>query len=305
MGVGWKQPLSPTVPAHALDRQLPHVGGSRLRLIPSEQRANAASGAWGGVRKWRVVVVAGLSGEGGPLWELPASWGPEHSDIGGPVGRPPGDGAGVGRGGYPRRRRAPVCTLGLASSAALAWGTQTLRARAPCSQPPGRSVLGSLAGLCCAVAGLGWSAGLRLDGRTPGLRFWGLRADRCPSSLQVTVTTIGYGDKVPQTWVGKTIASCFSVFAISFFALPAVGALCWGASPQFLSLLRALGLAGRPCEQTTLRGCIQAPARPPQSLWRPPPSCSRPPAGPLQVWAAAIARPLVANSGVQAGSFGR
>uniref|UniRef100_A0AAQ5BGS5 Potassium voltage-gated channel subfamily KQT member 1 n=1 Tax=Homo sapiens TaxID=9606 RepID=A0AAQ5BGS5_HUMAN len=38
---------------------------------------------------------------------------------------------------------------------------------------------------------------------------------------QVTVTTIGYGDKVPQTWVGKTIASCFSVFAISFFALPA------------------------------------------------------------------------------------
>eukprot|EP00064_Thunnus_orientalis_P010543 superscaffoldBa00001440_g10569 len=38
----------------------------------------------------------------------------------------------------------------------------------------------------------------------------------------VTVTTIGYGDKVPQTWIGKTIASCFSVFAISFFALPAV-----------------------------------------------------------------------------------
>ncbi|KAG8125708.1 hypothetical protein E2320_020862 [Naja naja] len=38
---------------------------------------------------------------------------------------------------------------------------------------------------------------------------------------QVTVTTIGYGDKVPQTWIGKTIASCFSVFAISFFALPA------------------------------------------------------------------------------------
>uniref|UniRef100_UPI00358EFFA6 potassium voltage-gated channel subfamily KQT member 1-like isoform X2 n=1 Tax=Myxine glutinosa TaxID=7769 RepID=UPI00358EFFA6 len=37
----------------------------------------------------------------------------------------------------------------------------------------------------------------------------------------VTVTTIGYGDKVPQTWIGKIIASCFSVFAISFFALPA------------------------------------------------------------------------------------
>lgn len=148
-----------------------------------------------------------------PVARLAASW---------------GRGRGWGGEAMPRRRRAPVCTLGLASSAALAWGTQTLRARAPCSQPPGRSVPGSLAGLCCAVAGLRWSAGLRLDGRTPALRFRGLRADRCPSSLQVTVTTIGYGDKVPQTWVGKTIASCFSVFAISFFALPAVGAPCWG-----------------------------------------------------------------------------
>lgn len=43
---------------------------------------------------------------------------------------------------------------------------------------------------------------------------------------KVTVTTIGYGDKVPQTWIGKTIASCFSVFAISFFALPAVSRKC-------------------------------------------------------------------------------
>ncbi|KAK0079514.1 hypothetical protein PV325_001109 [Microctonus aethiopoides] len=37
----------------------------------------------------------------------------------------------------------------------------------------------------------------------------------------ITVTTIGYGDTVPQTWMGKIVASCFSVFAISFFALPA------------------------------------------------------------------------------------
>ena len=40
--------------------------------------------------------------------------------------------------------------------------------------------------------------------------------------LQITVTTIGYGDTVPKTWIGKIVASCFSVFAISFFALPAV-----------------------------------------------------------------------------------
>jgi hypothetical protein len=40
--------------------------------------------------------------------------------------------------------------------------------------------------------------------------------------FQITVTTIGYGDTVPRTWMGKIVASCFSVFAISFFALPAV-----------------------------------------------------------------------------------
>ena len=38
----------------------------------------------------------------------------------------------------------------------------------------------------------------------------------------ITVTTIGYGDTVPKTWMGKIVASCFSIFAISFFALPAV-----------------------------------------------------------------------------------
>ncbi|XP_033741569.1 potassium voltage-gated channel subfamily KQT member 1-like [Pecten maximus] len=37
----------------------------------------------------------------------------------------------------------------------------------------------------------------------------------------ITVTTIGYGDTVPMTWMGRIVASCFSVFAISFFALPA------------------------------------------------------------------------------------
>ncbi|XP_061844783.1 potassium voltage-gated channel subfamily KQT member 1 isoform X2 [Colius striatus] len=50
---------------------------------------------------------------------------------------------------------------------------------------------------------------------------WRLLGSVVFTHRQVTVTTIGYGDKVPQTWIGKTIASCFSVFAISFFALPA------------------------------------------------------------------------------------
>ncbi|KAK0395447.1 hypothetical protein QR680_001282 [Steinernema hermaphroditum] len=37
----------------------------------------------------------------------------------------------------------------------------------------------------------------------------------------ISMTTIGYGDVVPQTWVGRIVASCFAIFAISFFALPA------------------------------------------------------------------------------------
>ncbi|CAF1043949.1 unnamed protein product [Rotaria sp. Silwood1] len=37
----------------------------------------------------------------------------------------------------------------------------------------------------------------------------------------ITITTIGYGDVYPITWLGKIIASCFAIFAISFFALPA------------------------------------------------------------------------------------
>ena len=53
--------------------------------------------------------------------------------------------------------------------------------------------------------------------------------------------TIGYGDKVPQTWMGKIVASCFAVFAISFFALPAVSlyvrpSVCCSPSLLCLSL---------------------------------------------------------------------
>nr|XP_039253643.1 potassium voltage-gated channel subfamily KQT member 4-like isoform X2 [Styela clava] len=41
--------------------------------------------------------------------------------------------------------------------------------------------------------------------------WWGL----------VTLTTIGYGDKTPRSWIGRLIASCFAILGISFFALPA------------------------------------------------------------------------------------
>lgn len=41
----------------------------------------------------------------------------------------------------------------------------------------------------------------------------------CP---QITLATIGYGDKTPKTWEGRLIAATFSLIGVSFFALPAV-----------------------------------------------------------------------------------
>lgn len=39
---------------------------------------------------------------------------------------------------------------------------------------------------------------------------------------QITLTTIGYGDKTPQTWTGRLLSAGFALLGISFFALPAV-----------------------------------------------------------------------------------
>ncbi|TSN76598.1 Potassium voltage-gated channel subfamily KQT member 2 [Bagarius yarrelli] len=41
--------------------------------------------------------------------------------------------------------------------------------------------------------------------------WWGL----------ITLTTIGYGDKIPVTWNGRLIAATFSLIGVAFFALPA------------------------------------------------------------------------------------
>lgn len=40
--------------------------------------------------------------------------------------------------------------------------------------------------------------------------------------LQINLTTIGYGDKYPQTWNGRLLAATFTLIGVSFFALPAV-----------------------------------------------------------------------------------
>uniref|UniRef100_A0A096M1H0 Potassium voltage-gated channel, KQT-like subfamily, member 5b n=1 Tax=Poecilia formosa TaxID=48698 RepID=A0A096M1H0_POEFO len=38
---------------------------------------------------------------------------------------------------------------------------------------------------------------------------------------QITLTTIGYGDKTPKTWTGRMLSAGFALLGISFFALPA------------------------------------------------------------------------------------
>ncbi|XP_061870271.1 potassium voltage-gated channel subfamily KQT member 4 [Colius striatus] len=50
--------------------------------------------------------------------------------------------------------------------------------------------------------------------------WWGT-ASPCSGPGQVTLTTIGYGDKTPETWLGRMLAAAFALLGISFFALPA------------------------------------------------------------------------------------
>lgn len=104
-------------------RGSPHTCGpstsSEGRLPATEKKAGAASGslrratetsgARGGVRKCRVIPV--LLVEDQPWWELPASWGPLHSNVGGLGGR-----TAVGQGRWWSRESGlgaqPLCTPG-------------------------------------------------------------------------------------------------------------------------------------------------------------------------------------------------
>lgn len=82
-------------------------------------------------------------------------------------------------------------------------------------------------------------AGLRPEWGWPvrSLPEWGAH---CP---QITLTTIGYGDKYPQTWNGRLLAATFTLIGVSFFALPAVsparpawlGTGCWAGGHRHSS----------------------------------------------------------------------
>lgn len=176
---------------------------------------HGACGA-GGVRKWRVI--------------------PRQRSA---EDRPPGEGSAQRRrwpGGSPLLQGGGGSPTGGSAGALLTPrgcfrdAVQSVRPQPLGCAGGGLSGAVSLMGLSpasvCRVAGCGWR--WVRAGQTPLQRFRGLDCWPLSPTSQVTVTTIGYGDKVPQTWVGKTIASCFSVFTISFFALPAVGTPWWG-----------------------------------------------------------------------------
>lgn len=85
------------------------------------------------------------------------------------------------------------------------------------------------------------------------------------SSLQITLTTIGYGDKYPQTWNGRLLAATFTLIGVSFFALPAVSGGCSVSLGGGLSLA---ALCPQPLELVAMQQLR------PAARWTPrPPDC--------------------------------
>ncbi|XP_021110904.1 potassium voltage-gated channel subfamily KQT member 2 isoform X1 [Heterocephalus glaber] len=84
--------------------------------------------------------------------------------------------------------------------------------------------------------------------------WWGL----------ITLTTIGYGDKYPQTWNGRLLAATFTLIGVSFFALPA-GILGSGFALKVQEQHRQKHFEKR---RNPAAGLIQSCALPPQSAWR-------------------------------------
>ncbi|KAF8567182.1 hypothetical protein P879_05780 [Paragonimus westermani] len=71
----------------------------------------------------------------------------------------------------------------------------------------------------------------------------------------VTLCTVGYGDTVPRTWMGKIIAAFCSLAGISFFALPA-GILGSGFALKVQQHQREKHLIRRRVPAATLIQCL-------------------------------------------------
>lgn len=80
------------------------------------------------------------------------------------------------------------------------------------------------------------------------------------SSLQITLTTIGYGDKYPQTWNGRLLAATFTLIGVSFFALPAVSVSLGGGLSSAALCPRPLALVATQWLPPRV-GCSQRPPR--------------------------------------------
>uniref|UniRef100_A0A2K6AY37 Potassium voltage-gated channel subfamily Q member 4 n=1 Tax=Macaca nemestrina TaxID=9545 RepID=A0A2K6AY37_MACNE len=66
----------------------------------------------------------------------------------------------------------------------------------------------------------------------------------------ITLTTIGYGDKTPHTWLGRVLAAGFALLGISFFALPApLSQICLGTLEHLRGGILGSGFALKVQEQ--------------------------------------------------------
>ncbi|KAL3890655.1 hypothetical protein ACJMK2_002936 [Sinanodonta woodiana] len=82
-------------------------------------------------------------------------------------------------------------------------------------------------------------------GTFPDALWWGV----------ITLCTVGYGDVVPDTWLGKIIAAFSAIVGISFFALPA-GILGSGFALKVQQQQRQKHLIRRRVPAATLIQCL-------------------------------------------------
>lgn len=98
--------------------------------------------------------------------------------------------------------------------------------------------------------------------------------------IQITLTTIGYGDKTPRTWQGRLLAAGFALLGVSFFALPAVS--FWHSHWIFTrrhhnhTSSRDPQPSGNPGVGLCLEGARAAPA---EALWEEEDACCQPDTG--------------------------
>ncbi|XP_078718865.1 potassium voltage-gated channel subfamily KQT member 4-like [Lampetra fluviatilis] len=70
----------------------------------------------------------------------------------------------------------------------------------------------------------------------------------------ITLTTIGYGDKTPKTWLGRLLAAGFALLGVSFFSLPA-GILGSGFALKVQEQHRQKHFEKRRCPAARLMQC--------------------------------------------------